>query len=83
MAAAEYIRAHQLPEPLFNSFPWGGFLTWYLPEYPVAIDGRTDLYGADFNIQYAKVMNAEAHYSTFPPLNQGRHHPAGKELADG
>jgi len=35
----------------------------------VAIDGRTDLYGPDFNIQYAKIMNAEAHYSTFPPLN--------------
>jgi hypothetical protein len=68
VAAADYIRQHQLPQPLFNSFPWGGFLTWYLPEYPVAIDGRTDLYGDDFNIQYAKVMNAEAHYSTFPPL---------------
>ncbi len=36
----------------------------------MAIDGRTDLYGDDFNIQYAKVMNAEAHYSTFPPLAQ-------------
>jgi hypothetical protein len=70
VAAADYIRQHQLPQPLFNSFPWGGFLTWYLPEYPVAIDGRTDLYGDDFNIQYAKVMNAEAHYSTFPPLAQ-------------
>lgn len=70
VGAADYIRLHQLPQPLFNSFPWGGFLTWYLPEYPVAIDGRTDLYGDDFNIQYAKVMNADAHYSTFPPLAQ-------------
>jgi hypothetical protein len=70
VAAADYIREHQLPQPLFNSFPWGGFLTWYLPEYPVAIDGRTDLYGDDFNIQYAKVMNADAHYSTFPPFAQ-------------
>ncbi len=72
VAAADYIRRNQLPQPLFNSFPWGGFLTWYLPEYPVAIDGRTDLYGDDYNIQYAKVMNAEAHYSTFPPLNEAR-----------
>ena len=70
VAAADYIREHELPQPLFNSFPWGGFLTWYLPEYPVAIDGRTDLYGDEFNIQYAKVMNAEAHYSTFPPFAQ-------------
>jgi hypothetical protein len=67
--AADYIRAYELPAPLFNSFPWGGFLAWYLPQYPVAIDGRTDLYGSDDNIQYAKVMNAEAHYSTYPPLN--------------
>ena len=70
VAATDYIRQHQLPPPLYNSFPWGGFLTWYLPEYPVAIDGRTDLYGDEFDIQYAKVMNADAHYSTFPPLAQ-------------
>jgi hypothetical protein len=70
VAAADYIRDHQLPQPLYNSFPWGGFLTWYLPEYPVSIDGRTDLYGDEFNIQYAKVMNADAHYSTFLPFVQ-------------
>lgn len=69
VGAANYIREHRLPAPLFNPYPWGGFLTWYLPEYPVAIDGRMDLYGPDFNAQYAKVMNFEAHYSTFPPLN--------------
>jgi len=70
VVAADYIRDHHLPQPLFNPIPWGGFLAWYLPEYPVAIDGRTDLYGDDYNIHYAKVMNADEHYSTFPPLNQ-------------
>jgi hypothetical protein len=69
VAAADYIRTNHLPTPMFNPYPWGGFLTWYLPEYPVAVDGRTDLYGPDFNIQYAKTMNFEAHYSTFLPLN--------------
>lgn len=69
VAAADYIRANHLPTPLFNPYPWGGFLTWYLPDYPVAIDGRTELYGPDFNIRYAKAMNFEAHYSTFSPLN--------------
>ncbi len=72
VAAADYIRQQQLPQPLFNSYQWGGFLTWYLPEYPVAVDGRSDLYGADFNIQYAKMMNAEVHYSAFMPFNQAR-----------
>ena len=70
VAAADFIRQHQLPPPLFNSLPWGGFLAWYLPEYPVAIDGRTALYGDDFNLQYAQVMNAETHFSTFPALSQ-------------
>ncbi len=69
VGAANYIREHRLPAPLFNTYPWGGFLAWYLPEYPVAIDGRTDLYSPEFDVQYAKVMNFEAHYSTFPPLN--------------
>jgi hypothetical protein len=70
VAAADYIRANHLPTPLFNPYPWGGFLTWYLPQYPVAVDGRADLYGPDFNIHYAKVMNFEEHYSTFAPLNE-------------
>lgn len=70
VAAADYIRANHLPAPLFNSYPWGGFLSWYLPDRPVAIDGRTDLYGPDFNVHYAKVMNFEEHYSTFPPLSE-------------
>lgn len=68
VAACNYIREHRLPQPLFNAFEWGGFLTWYLPEYPVAIDGRTDLYGDDFVIEYSKVMNADAPYKEFPAL---------------
>jgi hypothetical protein len=43
--AADYIREHHVEGPLYNTFRWGDFLIWYLPEYPVAIDGRTDLYG--------------------------------------
>ena len=70
VAAADYMRQQHLPAPLFNALPWGGFLTVYLPEYPVAIDGRSELYGDDTNIQYAKVMNADAHFATLPALNQ-------------
>jgi hypothetical protein len=33
--ASDYIRQHGLPQPLFNDYDWGSFLTWYLPEYPV------------------------------------------------
>ncbi len=70
--AAEYIRQHQLPQPIFNSFEWGGFLTYDLPEYPVAIDGRINLYGDDFVIQYSKAMNAEIRYTDFPAMANAR-----------
>lgn len=72
VAACDYVREHrredQLPQPLFNPHEWGGFLIWYLPEYPVAIDGRADLYSDDFVIQYSKVMNADVPYQTYPAM---------------
>lgn len=68
VAAADSIRSHRMAQPIFNAFEWGGFLTWYLPEFPVAIDGRVDLYGDDFIIEYSKVMNADVRYTEFPAL---------------
>jgi hypothetical protein len=65
VAACNYIREHRLPQPLFTSYEWGGFLTWYLPEYPVAIDGRTGLYENEFVLEYFKAMNAEVSYKSY------------------
>lgn len=45
--AVAYIREHRPPGPLFNHFNWGGYLIWSLPEYPVGMDGRTNLYGEE------------------------------------
>jgi len=46
------------PEPrLFNSYNWGGYLTWALPEYPVFIDGRADLYGDEFIDEWREIVN--------------------------
>ncbi len=56
--ACDFVRQNQLPGPLFNEYRWGGFLTWYLPDYPVAIDDRQDLYGDEITEQYAKVVQA-------------------------
>jgi len=72
VAAANYIRDHNLPQPLFNSYEWGGFLVWYQPEIPVAIDGRTDLYPDDVYITYSKVMNADLPYTSYPAFVQAR-----------
>lgn len=70
VAASDYIRNHQLAQPLFNAYEWGGFLMWYLPEYPVAIDSRSGLYDDDSIARYAKVMNAEQPYTTDPQFMQ-------------
>jgi hypothetical protein len=45
--AVEYLRDHRPPGPLVNHFNWGGYLIWTLPEYPVGMDGRTNLYGEE------------------------------------
>ena len=57
--ASDYIRQNRLPQPLFNTYAWGGFLTWYLPEYPVIIDGRVDLYGDALNVPYFRLVGGE------------------------
>jgi hypothetical protein len=43
-AAAEWIEGNAPPGKLFNDYNWGGYLTWTLRDYPVFVDGRTDLY---------------------------------------
>ena len=47
VAAADFLREHRQPGPLYNHFNWGGYLIWALPEYPVGLDGRTNLYGEE------------------------------------
>jgi hypothetical protein len=70
--ASAHIRQHGLPTPLFNSYAWGSFLVWYLPEYPVAIDGRRGLYPDDEAVNYFKVMKADMPYQEYPPLRFAR-----------
>jgi hypothetical protein len=64
--ACDFIRANQLPGPLFNTYYWGGFLMWYLPEYPVSIDGRLSLYGDEINERYFKVTGGDQRLETDP-----------------
>jgi hypothetical protein len=44
-AALAFMQAHHSPGPMFNHYDWGGYLIWKLPQYPVFIDGRADVYG--------------------------------------
>jgi hypothetical protein len=56
VAAAEYLARAQPSGPLYNPYEWGGYLVWRLyPEYPVYIDGRTDIYSAEFFSEYLRL----------------------------
>ncbi|MCY3781001.1 MAG: hypothetical protein OXG78_11875 [Chloroflexi bacterium] len=44
VGAVEFLRTAEMEGNLFNSYNWGGYLIFALPEHPVFIDGRTDLY---------------------------------------
>jgi hypothetical protein len=57
--AVEFLKKDKPAGPLFNSYNWGGYLIFKLwPEYPVYIDGRTDLYDDTFIRRYLDVMVA-------------------------
>ena len=70
--ACDAISRNHLPPTIFNPLNWGGFLTWYLPDYPVAIDGRTDLYGDEITIRQYKVWDGELPPSKEPTLVHAR-----------
>jgi hypothetical protein len=46
-AAAAEVEKRGYAGPLYNSFGWGGYLIWRLPDLPVSMDGRTNLHGDD------------------------------------
>ncbi|MFN8564462.1 MAG: hypothetical protein U0703_23230 [Anaerolineae bacterium] len=52
VGAAEYLSQAQPLRPMFNSYNWGGYLMFANPDYPVFVDGRTDLYGDAFLTEY-------------------------------
>jgi hypothetical protein len=68
--AVNFLRRNPQPGPLYNNLGWGGFLMWYMPDYPVAIDGRNDLYGDKLDELFYASQSAEASYTTDPYLNE-------------
>jgi hypothetical protein len=57
--AIAYIKAEKPSGALLNSYNWGAYLMWALPEYPVFVDGRTDLYGDEIIGEWLQVVRAE------------------------
>jgi hypothetical protein len=68
--AVNFLRQNPQPGPLYNTFDWGGFLTWYMPDYPVAIDGRTDLYGDELDFRFFDSERGDESYLSDPYLNE-------------
>lgn len=59
-SAVEFIRAQELPGPIFNWYDWGGYLIWKLyPERRVYIDGRADVYGDPFIEEFLRASKGE------------------------
>ncbi len=56
VGAVSYLQEHQLSGPMFNDYNWGGYFIFTLPNYPVFVDGRTDLYGDDFLTDYVRAI---------------------------
>lgn len=70
--AAEYVRTHKLQGPLFHFTSWGGYLTYALPEYPVAMDDRVALYGDSDYLQMRKLEDAEVPLNSVPAFVEAR-----------
>ena len=70
--ACDFIRSADLAHPLFNAYGWGSFVSWYLPEYPVAIDSRRGLYSEEMEDSYFKVMKADVPYQSLPAMRDAK-----------
>ncbi|MGA9641870.1 MAG: hypothetical protein WBQ72_10770 [Terriglobales bacterium] len=67
--AINFLRRNPVRGPIYNNLNWGGFLMWYMPDFPVAIDGRNDLYGDDLDKIFYSSESAQDSYKTDPYLD--------------
>jgi len=70
--AINFLRRQGFQGPLYNNLNWGGFLMWYLPELPVAVDGRNDLYGDAMDKVFYESQSAFPSYASDPYLDESR-----------
>ena len=63
--AAAFLNTNKPTGPMFNSYNWGGYLMFAAPEYPVFVDGRTDLYDDDLLTQWLKTTTGDDWQKTF------------------
>ena len=54
--AVEFLQTKELYGQMFNSYNYGGYLIWALPQYPVFVDGRADLHEDDIIMTWFRVI---------------------------
>lgn len=78
--ASRFIESHRLAGPLFNSYGWGGYLIWRLPELPVSIDGRANLYESSLSNSVNTIHGGKSWFQD-PDLKKARTILLEKDLA--
>ena len=68
LRAADFIERAGLKGRMYNDFNWGGFLTYRLPDHPVSIDPRADLYDSDLFAQSLRTANASPGWQEDPDV---------------
>jgi hypothetical protein len=70
--AVAFVKKNNIRGPLYNHFDWGGFLIWSLPEIPVSMDGRTNLYGGERIEKALAVWSGSPDWNSDPELGKAR-----------
>jgi hypothetical protein len=69
VAASRVVEERGLSGPLYNHFNWGGYLIWRLPNLPVSMDGRTNVYGTERIRRALDTWVGKPGWATDPELN--------------
>ena len=56
--AVQWLEVHHPQGNMLSEYNWGGYLAWFARDYPVFVDGRTDLFGDDIINQWIQVVQA-------------------------
>lgn len=62
VAAVEFIKSENFQGRMFNTYNYGGYLIWTLPEYPVFVDGRADLHQDEIIMTWYRVINGSGEW---------------------
>jgi len=54
--ALTWMQENDIQGNVLNEYNWGGYMDWFLPEVPVFVDGRTDLYGDEVLGQWLNMV---------------------------